>query len=967
MSDVPNTLWSWNRTVSASLGSMNIPFSVLSLVQNQVDQVLKETHRRDWPDWTHDDLRQVPVASRKVRKQMLLKDYPGLLSGLGAVSLYEDVWLPVYVLSVTIPRFLLAESSYQTDLRLCNVIWEHTSAATCSLSLFNNHLDTLSSLRHIVTEGESTKRRSRWPVGRHGHGFIRAVRVLMTELHNTANRTGSRGMTLRVGHSTGEFGWGPLKDGQPPLMFRQLELYPLSLEAVNGQSGFVFPFDQEASRSVRELSKESRVAAIYRERFLLRLSEKIVTNARATEPSHERPLIQSDEVLVTVLGLEPSCTPEFLFQGVWAIFPPQRQWTVSQARNLPDITFYVPTVENATRAPALSNTPKPHFYYRGYLIPWGPPLNSVGVNYSGRLDIAADGQTVTTTGSHFSTYLLHLSIALDTAFRTMPDLAVELAVDILTDVKVAPHSFAKVLSPAQPMSEEGTSAYRTAFETAWHRLDLAGSAQAVYPYVAGESSQKEELIRYLDKHPIPVQPHVRELLEKTGAYPSIASYAESLLLSAPGAVQVPAGTDRLRAALGMLFPALEGDLLSVRRYDRSRPRIAWGKETRTFVMSASLGCEEHQTQDGADPCFCWVGPTLLDAVASWRSKKDAQTTDISEAAVFHALLRCTATNAGTVAAVNAERGSSNSSNDVSWKEGLSTVDVDAGDDGELEYAEPPSPSPIYGALGPGFTPRTEHSPSYSYPSPVSPSLRYPRGRGRPSVFVITPLVPKHKRDGPPSASLDLTSPEADVVRSSDALPTTQVAIRPGHPSGVRDVADMSDIWQDTRRRVDSRVRAMSSYYAREVTALQGELSQAQSRASELESTLTSARTEQAAVLVTKEEAIAARDLALECKDDMLRGRDAQIRRLKDGLALQTRRAKAAEAEVRRLEMRDRKNSARLRAYMEEAEKIQRRLLSDMLRAKSVQGEYCEGELGDDDTPLGQNGPDGEPAVKRKRL
>ncbi|KAI0370844.1 hypothetical protein BV20DRAFT_218982 [Pilatotrama ljubarskyi] len=973
MSDIPNTLWTWNWTPSASVGSMNIPLAIEALVQNQLDQVLHEAHRRDWSDWTHEDLRKLPSASRKVRKQIMLKEYPGLLSGPVAVTLHEDVWLPAYVLSITIPRFLLAESTHQTDLRICDVIWEHNSSGTLSITLFNNHLDVASSFRHVVSEGESTKRLSKWAVGRKGCGFLRVARVLMTELRASQKKTGTSlvcRFALRVGHSTGEFGWGEPKDGQPALMLRQLDLHPLSLQQVNEQPGFVFPFDQEASTAIRELSKERRVSAIYRQRFLLRLSEKAVSDARATEPSHERSFVQSDEVLVTVLGLEPTCTPEYLFQGVWGVFPCQKQWTVPpKARNLPEFTFYLPEVNHTTGTACSSGGPKPCFYLRGFLVPSGLPLNRVGVNYPGYLDLSADAQRVITTGAHFGAYLHHLSLALDAAMRTMPDLAVELAVDILTDAKAPPHSFARVLSPSQPTNEEEKVAYRTAFQTAWCRLNpsLVQSLHAIYPYVPGAPSNEEELIKYFKRHPLPVERHVRELLEKTGAYPPIGHYAESLLLSAPGASQAPPGTDRLRAALAALFPALDGDVLSVRRYEPSQPRAVWDAEARTFVVSASSACE-HQAQDGAEPCLCWIGPALLEAVSNWRSKRDAQTTDLSEAAVFHALLRCT--YPGTPAA-NGEHGTSSSSNDSSSKSALSTAEADIADNGELEYADPPSPLPANGALGAGFTPRAQVSPSHSYPSPMSPSLPHRRGRGRSSVFVITPLVSKDKSNNRPSAQISITSPEVDIVGPSDALTNSKAAVSPDHPANMQDITDMADIWDDARKRVDARVQAMSSYYSREVSALQEQLSQAQSRVSELESTLVTVREEHAAVLVTKEEALVARDLALESKDDMLRERDVQIGRLKESLGVQTRRAKAAEGEVRRLEVRDRRKSARLRADMEELEKIQRRLLSDMLRAKSVQGEQG---VGDDDAEdlgeggeEGRGGPEGEPGAKRKRL
>lgn len=296
MTVVPNTLWRWMWKPTPSLGSMNAPFALQAFLQNQVDQLLKEAHRRDCTEWTHEDLRSTSPAARLAKKQNLLSECPGMLSGLGAVALNEDAWTPTYVLSITIAHSALAEK-HLSDFRILNVVWEHTRSGTLSVTLFNNHLDGESDFRHVVTEGLSTKRRSQWTPGRRGSGFLSAVRALMTELYlpqNVPIKDISRSVALRVGDSVGEYGWSEPKDGQRELMLRQYELCPLSLANVQSVPGipshlittfdsrsrsvaatdFAFPFDQDAPRAVREFSKEKRVSAIYRERFLLRCPKR---------------------------------------------------------------------------------------------------------------------------------------------------------------------------------------------------------------------------------------------------------------------------------------------------------------------------------------------------------------------------------------------------------------------------------------------------------------------------------------------------------------------------------------------------------------------------------------------------------------------------------------------------------------------------------------------------------------------
>lgn len=969
MTAVPNTLWRWMWKPTVSLGWMNTPFALQAFLQNQVDQLLKEAHRRDCAEWTHEDLRSTSPAFRLAKKQSLLSECPGMLSGLGAIALNEDAWSPMYVLSMTIARSALAETSHLSDFHILNVVWEHTRSGTLSVTLFNNHLDGESDFRHIVTEGLSTKRRSQWTPGRRGSGFLSAVRALMTELYlpqNVPIKDISRSVALRVGDSVGEYGWSEPKDGQRELMLRQYELCPLSLANVQSVPGipshlittfdsrslsvaaadFAFPFDQDAPRAVREISKEKRVSAIYRERFLLRMSQKTIADVRATEPAHERPLVQADEVLVTISGLQPSSTPEALLSTVWSIFPPQRSWAIlAPGHNFSQVVFYKPLPDESVGGRVAS---MPHFLHRGYLIPLGPPLSKLGVNYSGDLDLTDAGHAVVTTGPRFSAYLLHLGLALNTAFCTMPELAAELAVDILTDSKAHPHSFGRVLSASRCVNEDGKLVYHAAFEAAWRRLDssLADPALALYPYASEDASEEKMLIERLGMQPVPVQPHVQHLLEKAGAYPPVKMYAEALLLSSPGTLQQPYGTENLVAALSILFPMCRGDVLSLRGCDHPYPRIVWDVTAEIFVMSASVTCEEHAALEPAETCVCWVGPVLLEAVASWRSKTGGPTSGpqaMSETSVFYALLQCTQP---------APRAASSSS--------ISSIrTAQTWDDGEIEYCDSPVPSET--SAGPATQPQA--ASSFAYRSPVSPSQRR-RNHARSPAFVITPLPSKRKPYTRTSLGRDRALADIDA---SDLLGEDR-----GRPTSPRAPQALKDIVGDMHRHIDGSVRAIQTYHACERGALQDELAHAHAINEELRATLATERAEHTAVVAAKEEALAARELALEDKDEMLRARDGVIEGLRGGLRRQVARANRLQADVKRKEERERRERARLHA---EAASIQERLL-DILRAQSERAESVlevvdlggtDGSDKDDGYEVEGGGGGSSPVLKRARL
>lgn len=241
MSPVPTKAHTWTlEAVESALAyPMAAHLAIQPLVQNEVDQILKETHLHRWTSWKHEDLREHRGARRKPFKKNLLKEIPGLLSGPHASALHADVWQPIYILSATIPREDLVDTVYTSDLKVVNVMWQHTEKKLIALTLFNNHLDPAAHFAHFVLDGASTNRASQWAVGHKGTGFIRAAHYLFGALRSSSPRLpGDVGVGLRVGNTTGEFAWyRKPENSSSELVLRQRDLTPLSLKNIEGRPG----------------------------------------------------------------------------------------------------------------------------------------------------------------------------------------------------------------------------------------------------------------------------------------------------------------------------------------------------------------------------------------------------------------------------------------------------------------------------------------------------------------------------------------------------------------------------------------------------------------------------------------------------------------------------------------------------------------------------------------------------------
>ncbi|KAI0651270.1 hypothetical protein C8Q79DRAFT_23388 [Trametes meyenii] len=939
---------------------MDIPLAFQALIQNQVDQILQETHQRYWAsEWCHKDLHHASPAIRKAHKQVLLVNYPGLLSGYHAADLVDDLWMPVQEFSATIPHTQLAETSHASDLRICNVIWEHAISGAYSVTFLNNHLHATSGFQHFITEGLTSKQYSRWTMGRKGSGFLCAVRslapLLNSAMHTDKEQHSETGVALRVGETVAEFGLGApvsVEGGQPHVMVRQVDLRIPPKQSGSGL-GLQFPSKDDTPKNILELSDEGHIKFINDQRTLLRLCKKAAGDAAvegSVNESRSESLVLPDEVLVTIKGIGSSYALGYLFSGIWGVFPAKNRWSIpGRSRNSKsEITLYLPMEEPTDHEGAEKATSKPHFYHGGFLVPSGISLNRLGISYCGELSISVDGQTVIPNGPAFDAYCKHLSFALDVALRTIPDLAIELAHDVLTDQSDSPHAFVRLVCPE---SLEGASAYRKAFEAAWRRLypQLKVGALMPYPYSRTQSPEGDkELIESLGMHPVPVAPHIRTLLEKAGAYPPAITHAQNLLLSAPVASHRPDGIARLRTALNILFPTLEGDFLSVRRYAHPCPSVIWDARARTFVVSASrCTCVEHEAQGRLGPCLCWIVAVLLEAIASWKTKaRDSPT--ISQTSIFCALQRSMVEDF----AVSASGGTSTSTSKAPSSEPAL---------GDCAYAgHMDEPQRIADPLPPTRNRRSSLSPPRDTKSVHPTSLSSPEAQSkeRPSEHASG----TNAEQRPMATSTNPGDPQSHGAETCNSR-----AQPPDVPSpGDLDMPDLSDIWQNVQSQVNSRIQRLRATQSRETTSMRAQLTREQIRAAELERALAALRTENAEITA----ALTARDLALDDKDTMLRQRDARIDQLKDSLKALTRRVETAEGEARRSHARERRKTTEFRVGLGEMEKIQQRL-SGMLEAKmlgrrdmSTAGESRRGEEIEPELP---GSGEGEPVVKRKRI
>ncbi|KAJ7496451.1 hypothetical protein FB451DRAFT_971507, partial [Mycena latifolia] len=642
--------WDWKARGSAEFQHFTVAFAIKEYVQNVVGQVLKDLKLREWSDWEREDLRvspistsqeraetsryppqELPLKEREQRKQTLTAAYPSLLTAPHGASLKRTkAWVPSYILSAIIPQSRLRRTPMtMSDLRIALVVWQHLSVELCALSFCNNHLDPRAKFTSFTVDGASTSRSNEWAVGEKGKGFILATQFLfehieqhIARLHDDGHeipKDVKEGVSFRVGHQIGTLRWKKSRSGEDDLLQVVLDdLTPYTVEE----------YMNKLSTRVSSATKEggSCSEGSYSRRVTQQLDSK---GEPAVLHNDGRCLVFPDEVSMTVIGLEGTFQPEYLFSAIYGIIPPPQAWRVDGS----PVQFFIAAMDTLDAHAQESTDPK--FYHRDQYVPYGPHLNRVSFNYHGELNITSDRVAIIRDRKLFGAYKLALSESADRAFRTFPELALELALDILSD----DHS-ESLASLVLPSNKLGAGAYRAAFEAAMREMhpDIAADVSiypmVIHPVAALVDDESEELFQQFGLTPIKVSSKAWEIMEKSGAYMTIEDYARQVLLSSPVLTdsdkRKKSSPVRLRVALSHLAPAVPAANITMRNYSKRIPSVVWDKDNNVFAFALPPKCEEHPT----DTCFCWVGPFLHDAA------RDYEGGTLNKMKLFRAYLSC---------------------------------------------------------------------------------------------------------------------------------------------------------------------------------------------------------------------------------------------------------------------------------------------------------------------------------------
>lgn len=307
----------------------------------------------------------------------------------------------------------------------------------------------------------------------------------------------------------------------------------------------------------------------------------------------EESVIKSDEVSIVIVGLPSDTTPEAIFCGTFGLFEPSRLWRIPNAL----FQFF--------------KTPGdvPLFYYRGQLIPSAQTgLARIGINYHGTLEICPETSQVKEDHVLYQRYQHLLREAIQYAFCHLPELAVELACDIMARPaggELKPRSFFEMFVPKHGHDV----AYRSAFCAAWRRIRSDGpQAKQLYPY--SESVPEDfRLIEEFNMIGQPVPDKVMdEVIVPSGAFIPIKEHAKDVFLHRRGVGSGFVGFVQFRRAILYVFPwAANSDVVMV-DYTNSYPKILWDDKTKQFVLGIP-----HCTLHPEDECSCWVPSYLLEA------------------------------------------------------------------------------------------------------------------------------------------------------------------------------------------------------------------------------------------------------------------------------------------------------------------------------------------------------------------
>ncbi|KAJ6456696.1 hypothetical protein C8R45DRAFT_1222036 [Mycena sanguinolenta] len=583
--------WSWKAKDSSELEHFSVPFAVKEYMQNIGGQILKDLNVREWNDWTREDLRGKTIAEQTEKKRSLEDAYPGLLTGPHGVSLSKQkLCLPLYILSANVPL------PPKTELTAVVVLWSTGSSRT-ALTFFNNHLDDNATFESFAIDGESTSKANAWAVGEKGKGFILATQYLAEHIAEAeGGHSPKLGISFRVGEQIGELKWmnpnkvPSLRVALDDLTTRTVEEYleHRCPENIQPASDSEDSDSDDASQIMIPAQIRKKATAI-----LDRLAKRRVTYGLDGKDNKSR--VKSDEVCITIVGIAAEeSDPKHLFSAIFGIIPPASRWRVPGT----PIEFFL-------------HETAPQFYHRDQLVPYGPHLNKLSINYHGDLRLSSERAMVLCDQTHFPKYKKALGKAIHDAFRTIPDLAAKIAEDILTDN----HSdgFAWILSPSD---KEAAAQYRDAFESIW--AQGISHPPKFHPHLEDDILV---LTRQLELEPIIVRRRVLDILRQSGAYGPISEHARKQLLESPSIQGFP-GLNRIRAALRALIPDMPSENISVREYALLSPPVACDEKHNLLALARPKACQEHPTQK----CLCWIGPRLNDIANLYKGTRTAIST-----------------------------------------------------------------------------------------------------------------------------------------------------------------------------------------------------------------------------------------------------------------------------------------------------------------------------------------------------
>ncbi|KAJ7459361.1 hypothetical protein FB451DRAFT_1046317, partial [Mycena latifolia] len=574
-------------------------------IQNMIGQILKDLETREWSDWTREDLMDKSNDERALRKSSLIDAYPGLPTGPHGASLIEADCLPLYILSANIPI------PAKTDFTAVIVLWTIGSRRT-ALSFYNNHLDESATFDSFAVDGASTSIQNQWAVGEKGKGFILATQYWVERIEQWNPLDESAGVSFRVGEQIGKLKWKlSRKTGNPDSL--QLILDDLTTRTEQEylrhkyHQACLADIDNAADGGDPPIYNDKMESPKMRDkaRHILNEAKKRRIALRLNMPDGTS-VVKPDQVCITIIGVDPTLGLQALFSTTFGIVAPPHEWRIG------NVQFF-------------STCPHPpQFYHRDQLVPGGNGLNRISINYHGDLSLTSEHLMV----QHDRKYLKYRSdvcASAHQAFHTIPDLALELALDILTDE----HSDA-LAGIVKPVDRTAAAAYRVAFETAMRQLSpgiLPGTS--LHPYARPDINLR--LFMELGLTPFKVSYRALEIIYQSGTYLPIADYARSALLAAPPTNTVQ-GLDRLQAALKIVVPFVEAESITIRNYDKLYPTAIWDNEQKAFAFTLPKPCEEHA--DGR--CLCWIGPSLQDAAKDYNLKNPP----IPLRRVFRAYLSC---------------------------------------------------------------------------------------------------------------------------------------------------------------------------------------------------------------------------------------------------------------------------------------------------------------------------------------